>query len=63
MRSAARARGCTILVSSHQLSEVERTCDRVAILDHGRLIAEGETDEVVQPGETLEDAFVRVVER
>jgi ABC-type multidrug transport system ATPase subunit len=58
---AARGRGCSILVSSHQLSEVERTCDRVAIIDEGVLVANGQLDEVVEEGETLEDAFVRLV--
>jgi ABC-2 type transport system ATP-binding protein len=57
----ARARGATVLVSSHGLSEVERVCDRVAILHEGRVVASGALDEVVEPGESLEDAFVRWV--
>ena len=58
---AARERGCTVLVSSHVLSEVERVCDRIAILHEGRVRAQGSVDEVVAPGESLEDAFVRWV--
>jgi ABC-2 type transport system ATP-binding protein len=58
---AARARGATLLVSSHVLSEVERTCDRAVILHEGRVAAEGPLGEIARPGETLEDAFVRVV--
>ncbi len=57
----ARERGSTLLVSSHVLSEVERTCDRVAILHAGRIVASGPLDGVVAPGESLEDAFVRLV--
>ena len=57
----ARARGATVLVSSHVLSEVERTCDHVAILDGGRIVASGALDSVVHAGESLEDAFVRLV--
>jgi ABC-2 type transport system ATP-binding protein len=57
----ARARGATVLVSSHGLSEVERVCDRVAILHEGRVVTSGALDEVVEPGESLEDAFVRWV--
>jgi ABC-2 type transport system ATP-binding protein len=60
---AARERGCSILVSSHLLSEVERTCDQVAIIDEGTLVAKGELDKLVEDGETLEDAFVRLVGR
>ena len=58
---AARSRGATVLVSSHVLSEVERTCDRVAILDGGRVLAEGRIEDLVAEGEQLEDAFVRLV--
>ncbi len=57
----ARARGCAVLVSSHVLSEVERTCDRVAILHAGRVAAEGPVGSIVREGESLEDAFVRLV--
>ncbi len=56
-----RERGSTVLVSSHVLSEVERTCDQAAILHEGRLVAQGPIDEIARPGETLEDAFVRLV--
>jgi len=59
----ARQRGCSILVSSHLLSEVERTCDQIAIIDEGTLVAQGRLDEVVEDGEALEDAFVRLVGR
>jgi ABC-2 type transport system ATP-binding protein len=58
---AERARGATVLISSHQLSEVERTCEHVAILDHGRLVAAGRVSELLRDGESLEDAFVRLV--
>ncbi len=33
----ARARGATIVLNSHQLPEVEKVCDRVVFIDHGRL--------------------------
>jgi len=58
---AARDRGASVLVSSHLLSEVERTCDQVAIVHEGGIAAMGGIDQVVAPGESLEDAYVRLV--
>jgi ABC-2 type transport system ATP-binding protein len=58
---SARERGCSVLMSSHILSEVERVCDHIAIVNEGRIAASGAVDELVRPGESLEDAFVRVV--
>jgi ABC-2 type transport system ATP-binding protein len=36
-----RARGKTILLTTHYMEEAERLCDEVAIIDHGRVIAQG----------------------
>jgi ABC-2 type transport system ATP-binding protein len=41
-----RRRGVAVLLNTHLLSEVERVCDRVAIIDRGRLLAEGSPDEL-----------------
>jgi len=59
--ASARERGATVLVSSHILSEVERTCDQIAILHEGRVVASGRLDQVVSADENLEDAFLRLV--
>jgi ABC-2 type transport system ATP-binding protein len=40
--------GRTIVLSSHLLDEVERTCDAVAIVDHGRVIRQGSIDELIR---------------
>ena len=40
-------RGITVLLNSHLLSEVELVCDRVVILDHGRVVAEGAPQEMI----------------
>lgn len=45
--------GTTIFLSSHVLPEVEQLCQRVAILQRGRIIAEGETQAMLQQGERL----------
>ncbi len=57
----ARDQGAAVLICSHVLSEIERTCDRVAILHGGTLAASGPVAEIVRDGESLEDAFVRLV--
>jgi len=49
-----RRGGTTILISSHQLSEVEDVCDGVAIIDRGRNIASGSLDELLQSEEQYE---------
>ena len=40
--------GRTVVLSSHLLDEVERTCDAVAIVDHGRVIRQGPIDELIR---------------
>ncbi len=40
-------RGTTVVVSSHQLSEVEQVCSHVAVMSKGRLVAQGTVDEVI----------------
>jgi len=48
----ARDRGAAIFLNSHLLSEVEQVCDRVAIVDRGRVVAEGPLAEVLGEQET-----------
>ena len=42
-----KARGRTVLLCSHLLTQIEEICDRVAILHRGRLLAEGSLDELL----------------
>ncbi len=53
--------GATVFLTSHVLEVVERLCDRVAIIHHGRLVMDREMTELRSGGESLEDIFVRVV--
>jgi ABC-2 type transport system ATP-binding protein len=55
-----KAAGRTVFFSSHELSEVEMVCDHLAIVSHGRVIAQGAARDLVSPGESLERYFLRV---
>ncbi|WIX82020.1 ABC transporter ATP-binding protein [Amycolatopsis carbonis] len=44
------ADGCTVLVSSHLLAEVEATCTHVAVLQSGNVVAQGELAELLESG-------------
>ena len=48
--AALRAAGTTILLTTHELGDVERLADRVAVLDRGRIVAEGTPAELTGAG-------------
>ncbi len=54
------ASGGTVVMSSHVMALVERVCDRVAIVAHGRVLAHGTLAEV-SGGDDLEERFVELV--
>lgn len=48
--------GSTIIYTSHYMEEVEQICSRIAIIDHGRVLATGTTEELkkmIKTGETI----------
>lgn len=53
--------GATIFLTSHVLEVVERLCDYAAIINEGRIVAEGRMEDLRAGSETLEDVFVRTV--
>jgi ABC-2 type transport system ATP-binding protein len=54
------ASGSTVLFSSHVMELVEQVCDHVSIIDKGKIVATGTTDEV-RGGKTLQRAFIDLV--
>jgi ABC-2 type transport system ATP-binding protein len=59
-------KGVTLFFTSHVLDVVERLCDEVAIIDRGRLVAQGTLDQIraqreVGQDATLEDVFLKLV--
>jgi ABC-2 type transport system ATP-binding protein len=60
-----RSRGVTIVLVTHFMPEAERLCDRIAVIDAGRVLTVGSPAELLrEAGEpTLEDAFVTLTGR
>src|SRR3954453_4824622 len=54
--------GLTIMLSSHLLHEVEQICNRVAIIDEGRLLYEGAVEELVPKSQWIKLRVDRVIE-
>lgn len=56
--------GATVLLTTHDMDEAERVCDRIAIIHRGRFIVEGTLDElrerVGRAGASLEDIFIEL---
>ncbi len=63
IRKYAYEKGVTILLSSHNMLEVEYMCDRIAIIHKGRIIAEGSPRQLIEEHgvENLEEVFVKLV--
>jgi len=65
VRSIRRDRAATVLLCTHDLQEAEVLCDRVVVIDQGRVLAEGTPAELIRmhSGKTdgsLEDAFMQL---
>lgn len=69
IRSLPEKFNCTVLVSSHLLSEIERMADTIGILNHGHLLFEGTLDRLKfsaasqgYPTDNLEDTFLALID-
>jgi len=63
IKKYVREHGVTVLLSSHNMLEVEHLCNRVALINKGRLVAEGAPQELKEKFEcsNLEEVFAKVV--
>ncbi|MBU1053288.1 MAG: ABC transporter ATP-binding protein [Proteobacteria bacterium] len=55
-------KGVTVVLNSHLLSEVEKTCDSAAIMYKGKILVKDNINAIVKDHETLEDVFIRYIE-
>ena len=54
----------TMIVTSHHMDEIDEFCDRIALIDHGRIAVVGTPSELkarVGPNATLDDVYIRLV--
>jgi len=54
----AKNKGCSVLLSSHIMSEVERLADSVCIIKEGKIVLNGCMSDIAAKGKTLEDLFL-----
>lgn len=57
-----REEGRTVLLTTHYLAEAEELCDRMVIINRGKLVAGGTPTQIKGDCATLEDAYVRLIE-
>ena len=58
-----KAAGCCVLLSTHLMQEVAALCDRIVIIAHGRVVADGTAEELraLAGEQNLEEAFVKLI--
>ncbi len=63
IKTYVKEHGVTVLLSSHNMLEVEYLCDRVALVNKGKIVVEGKSDELKQKYQSvnLEEVFAKVV--
>ncbi|MEA3486080.1 MAG: ATP-binding cassette domain-containing protein, partial [Thermodesulfobacteriota bacterium] len=57
-----RDKKVTVILNSHLLSEVEKTCDTAAIMYKGKILIKDNINAIVKDHETLEEVFIRYIE-
>jgi len=60
LRELNQQRGKTIILTSHYIEEIEALCDEIAIINNGRIIAQGSKDEFIKDGNSLESKYLEI---
>ena len=54
-------RGKTIILTSHYLEEIQHLCNDIAIINHGKIVAEGTKGEFMKGGKSVEQTYLEVI--
>jgi ABC-2 type transport system ATP-binding protein len=60
---SVKAEGTAIILNSHILSDVAAVSDHIAVMYQGKLIASGTVAKLVPEGKTLEEIFLKLIEK
>ncbi|GGO71642.1 hypothetical protein GCM10012289_37850 [Nonomuraea cavernae] len=63
IRALRDEHGVTVFLTTHYLDEADALCDRLLIIDHGRIVAEGAPAELKTGGRTLDEVFLDITGR
>ncbi len=53
-------RGKTIILTSHYLEEIQYLCKDIAIINHGKIVAEGTKEEFMKDGKSIEERYLEI---
>jgi ABC-2 type transport system ATP-binding protein len=56
-------RGKTIILTSHYLEEIQYLCNEIAIINHGRIVAEGTKADFMRDGKTVEETYLEITRK
>ena len=62
LKKMNKEEGITVFLTTHYMEEAEKVSDRIAIIDHGKIIAQGTSEELKKQTKTnsLEEAFLKL---
>ena len=60
VREVRETHDATVILMTHDMDEAEQLCDRLAVIEKGRILVESKPSALRREGETLEDAFIRL---
>jgi len=55
--------GRTIILTSHYLEEIQHLCNEIAIINHGRIVAEGTKEDFMKDGKSVEQTYLEITRK